>query len=41
MLIALVTPLIVIPIFKYFLLVPMPHEGLIVKFLDKVWYLDF
>jgi len=40
-LIALVTPLIVIPIFKYFLLVPMPYEGLIVEFLDKVWYLDF
>ena len=41
MLIAFVTPLIVIPIFKYFLLVPMPYEGLVIQFLDKVWYLDF
>ena len=41
MLIAFFTPLIVIPIFKYFLLVPMPYEGLVIKFLDKVWYLDF
>jgi hypothetical protein len=41
MIIAVAAPLIVIPIFKYFLLVPMPYEGLIVTFLDKVWYLDF
>jgi len=41
MIIAVAAPLIVIPIFKYFLLVPMPYEGLIVAFLDKVWYLDF
>ena len=39
--IALATPLIVLPIFKYFLLVPMPTEGLVVSFLDKLWYLDF
>ena len=41
MIIAVAAPLIVIPIFKYFLLVPMPYEGLILTFLDKVWYLDF
>lgn len=27
-------------IFKYFLLVPMPQEGLIVSLLDAVWYAD-
>jgi len=41
MIIAVAAPLIVIPIFKYFLLIPMPYEGLVVAFLDKVWYLDF
>ena len=41
MIIAVAAPLIVVPIFKYFLLVPMPYEGLVVAFLDKVWYLDF
>lgn len=41
MIIAVVAPFIVLPIFKYFLLVPMPTEGLVVAFLDKVWYLDF
>jgi len=41
MIIAVATPFIVLPIFKYFLLVPMPYEGLVVAFLDKVWYLDF
>lgn len=41
MIIAVAAPLVVLPIFKYFLLVPMPTEGLVVAFLDKVWYLDF
>jgi len=41
MIIAVLAPFIVLPIFKYFLLVPMPTEGLIVAILDKVWYLDF
>lgn len=27
--------------FKYFLLVPMPSEGLVVALLDAVWYADF
>jgi hypothetical protein len=41
LIITLATLIIVLPIFKYFLLVPMPTEGLVVTFLDKVWYLDF
>lgn len=28
-------------IFKYFLLVPMPFEGLVVTVLDAIWYADF
>ena len=28
-------------IFKYFLLVPMPSEGLIVTLLDAIWYFEF
>ena len=27
-------------IFKYFLLVPMPHEGLVVSLLDAIWYAE-
>lgn len=33
-------PLLVGIIFKYFLLVPMPFEGLIVQLLDMIWYAD-
>ena len=40
MIVALVTPFLVGIIFKYFLLVPMPAEGLVVTFLDYIWYLD-
>ena len=36
--IAFAAPLLVGIIFKYFLLVPMPHEGLIVLVLDSIWY---
>ena len=41
MIITLATLIIVLPIFKFFLLVPMPTEGLVVTFLDKLWYMDF
>ena len=34
-------PLIIGIIFKYFLLVPMPSEGLIVSLLDALWYAEF
>lgn len=36
--IALTAPFVVGIIFKYFLLVPMPKEGLIVQVLDAIWY---
>ena len=35
---ALLVPFAVGIIFKYFLLVPMPHEGLVVQFLDTLRY---
>jgi hypothetical protein len=38
---ALAAPFIIGSIFKYFLLVPMPTEGLIVALLDAVRYWDF
>jgi hypothetical protein len=38
--IALIAPLTIGIIFKYFLLVPMPYEGLIVQLLDSIWYAD-
>jgi hypothetical protein len=41
MIAAIAAPLIVGTIFKYFLLVPMPAEGLIVSVMDYFWYLDF
>lgn len=41
LIVAVTTPFILGPIFKYFLLVPMPTEGLVVAALDYVWYLEF
>ena len=41
LLIAVVAPCVVGIIFKYFLLVPMPSEGLIVQVLDTIWYMEF
>ncbi len=39
--IAFVAPFTIGIIFKYFLLVPMPFEGLVVSILDAIWYADF
>ena len=39
--VAIAAPLIVGMIFKYFLLVPMPAEGLVVTVMDYFWYLEF
>jgi len=41
LIIGLLAPFTIGIIFKYFLLVPMPHEGLIVALLDAVWYAEF
>ena len=41
LILALVTPFLIVSIFKYFLLVPMPKEGLIVTVMDAIRYLDF
>jgi len=41
MIVAVVSPLVVGLIFKYFLLVPMPSEGLVVAITDYFWYLEF
>ena len=41
LIVAVVAPFIICPIFKYFLLVPMPKEGLVVALLDAVWYFEF
>lgn len=41
LILAFVAPFTIGFIFKYFLLVPMPFEGLIVSLLDAVWYADF
>ena len=38
---AIVAPFIVGMIFKYFLLVPMPSEGLVIAVTDYFWYLEF
>ena len=38
--IAFAAPLTIGVIFKYFLLVPMPFEGLVVQLLDTIWYAD-
>lgn len=41
LIIAFMAPFTIGFIFKYFLLVPMPFEGLVVSLLDAVWYADF
>jgi hypothetical protein len=38
---AVATPFLIGPIFKYFLLVPMPKEGLVVNAMDALWYSVF
>ena len=41
MIVAIVAPFAVGMIFKYFLLVPMPSEGLVVAVTDYFWYFEF
>jgi hypothetical protein len=41
MIVAFVSPFVVGMIFKYFLLVPMPSEGLVVAVTDYLWYFEF
>ena len=41
LIVGLLAPFLIGPIFKYFLLVPMPKEGLVVACLDYIWYLEF
>ena len=41
LILAVIVPFIICPIFKYFLLVPMPKEGLVVALMDAIWYWDF
>ncbi len=41
LIVAVVGPLLVGVIFKYFLLVPMPAEGMVVALLDAIWYFEF
>ncbi len=41
LILALVTPFLIVSIFKYFLLVPMPKEGLVVTVMDAIRYFDF
>ena len=40
LLIGFIAPFTIGIIFKYFLLVPMPHEGLVVSLLDAIWYAE-
>ncbi len=41
LLVSLLTPLVLCPIFKYGLLVPLPFEGVALGAMDSVWYWDF
>jgi len=41
LILAVVAPFTIGPIFKYFLLVPMPKEGMVVALLDAIRYWDF
>jgi len=39
LLVAIITPLILCPTFRYFLLVPLPKEGLIIQIMHNIYYL--
>jgi putative tricarboxylic transport membrane protein len=41
LILAVAAPFTIGPIFKFFLLVPMPTEGMVVAVLDAIWYWDF
>ena len=41
LLVALLTPIIVCPLFKYGLLVPLPHEGTVISAMDSLRYALF
>jgi hypothetical protein len=41
LIVSVAAPFVVCPIFKYFLMVPMPSEGLVVAVLDAIWYFEF
>ena len=41
MILAVATPFLIGPAFKYLLLVPMPTEGLVVVLLDAIRYGEF
>lgn len=41
LILAIIVPFIICPVFKYFLLVPMPKEGLVVVIMDAIRYWDF
>ena len=41
LILAIAAPFFIGPIFKYFLLVPMPYEGLVVTVMDAIWYWEF
>jgi hypothetical protein len=41
LIVAVVAPFLVGLIFKYFLLVPMPAEGMVVALVDAIWYFEF
>jgi hypothetical protein len=41
LIVAVVAPFLIGSIFKYFLLVPMPAEGMVVALLDAIWYFEF
>ncbi|MDJ0809999.1 MAG: hypothetical protein QNJ01_07855 [Desulfobacterales bacterium] len=41
LILAVAAPFSIGPVFKYFLLVPMPTEGLVVAVMDAIWYWDF
>lgn len=41
LILAVIAPFLIGPIFKYLLLVPMPTEGLVVTLMDAIWYWDF
>ena len=38
LIVAFAGPFLIGPIFKYFLLVPMPFEGMVVALMDYIWY---
>jgi hypothetical protein len=41
LIVAVIAPFVIGSVFKYFLMVPLPKEGIVVTAIDYIWYFEF